>query len=88
MEQSKTIEQRIQELEKIVTVGNLLITQEKFFDSADLKRKFNFSESKLYRLRKKDAIPHTKIGGTYYYPKSFFTKALEKKITANNRHFD
>lgn len=53
---------------------------EVWLDSADIKIQFNFSDSKLYRLRKTNQIPHQKIGGTYHYPKSYFTTILLKKV--------
>lgn len=53
---------------------------EQWFDSADIKIQFNFSESKLYRLRKANKIPHEKIGGRYYYPKGYFFSILLEKI--------
>lgn len=54
--------------------------EEDWLDSADIKQRFNFSDSKLYRLRKANAIPYAKIGGRYHYPKSFFNQYLFNKI--------
>lgn len=54
--------------------------EEEWLDSADVKLRFHFSESKLYRLRKANQIPHTKIGGRYHYPKSFFNQYLMEKV--------
>ena len=55
-----------------------------WYDGADLKQLFNFSESTLIRYRKNNQIPFTKLGGRYFYPKSFFTKSLLKKM--ENKH--
>lgn len=60
-------------------------TDEEWLDSADLKLRFNFSESKLYHLRKTNQIPFIPIGGRYYYPKSYFYKALLQKIKEKER---
>lgn len=50
---------------------------EKFYDSADLKRLLNISDSTLYRLRKTNSIPFIHFGKKYFYPKSFFDKKAE-----------
>lgn len=78
---------RIQQLElKVQELINRLNTRndenltEVWLDSADIKQLFHFSDSKLYRLRKANKIPHELIGGTYVYPKSYFTKTLLQKI--------
>ena len=80
-------EKRIQQLElQVQELTNQLKStkneylNEVWLDSADIKKLFHFSDSKLYRLRKANTIPHCKIGGTYYYPKSYFTKTLLQKI--------
>ncbi|MCO6163353.1 helix-turn-helix domain-containing protein [Flavobacterium sp. NRK F7] len=82
------MKKQIDHLKKEVSYLKTLILEllptkeEEWLDSADIKQRFNFSESKLYRLRKNNAIPHTKIGGRYHYPKSFFNQYLMKKIEA------
>jgi len=53
---------------------------EEWLDSADIKQLFHLSDSKLYRLRKSNAIPSTAIGKRFYYPKSYFNVALLQKI--------
>ena len=71
---------------KVDTLMQLLVPpnpntiNEDWLDSADIKQQFHFSDSKLYRLRKANAIPHRKLGGTYVYPKYFFTKILMESI--------
>ena len=77
--QMSHLENEIQRLKQTVI-------EEVWLDSADLKQLFNFSESKLYRLRKSALIPFTAIGGRYYYPKSYFTQALMKKVKENERN--
>ena len=73
------LQRELATLKAILT--NLLQNQEEeWLDSADMKQRFNFSESKLYRLRKANKIPHTKIGGRYHYPKSFFNQYLMDKV--------
>ena len=70
---------------ELATLKTLLINllqhqEEEWVDSADIKQRFHFSESKLYRLRKANEIPHTKIGGRYHYPKRFFDDYLMDKV--------
>lgn len=43
-----------------------------YFDNADLKRRFNLSDSTLHRMRKNKEIPFFKLSGRYYYPISHF----------------
>jgi uncharacterized protein YukJ len=54
--------------------------EEEWLDSTDIKQRFHFSESKLYRLRTAKAIPFTKIGNRYYYPKTYFNRLLLQQI--------
>jgi hypothetical protein len=71
------------EVAQIKKLFKLLLNKtssEEWYDSADLKNHFHFSESKLYTLRKTNQIPYTKIGGRFYYPKRYFDAALLKKI--------
>jgi helix-turn-helix protein len=49
---------------------------EQWYDNSDLKRLFNFSDSTLYRLRKKGALPFGKLGGKICYPKSYFNRTF------------
>jgi hypothetical protein len=78
----KKINYLMQELAVLKAIVSTLLPhqEEEWLDSADIKQRFHFSESKLYRLRKTNAIPHTKIGGRYHYPKSYFNKCLLDKI--------
>lgn len=76
----KQLELQVQELFRQLKYRNDEHLHEVWLDSADIKQQFHFSDSKLYRLRKANKIPHRKIGGTYYYPKSYFTKTLLETI--------
>ena len=76
----KQLELLVQELISQLKSSNDKNLNEIWLDSADIKKLFHFSDSKLYRLRKANKIPHELIGGTYYYPKSYFTKTLLQKI--------
>jgi hypothetical protein len=49
--------------------GHLNAEAEVWIDSADVKIIFKISESTLYRLRKAQLIPCTKLNGKYVYPK-------------------
>lgn len=43
-----------------------------YYDNADLKRLFHFSDSTLHRHRKNHLLPYRKIQGKIFYPKAFF----------------
>ncbi len=47
-----------------------------YYDNADLKQLFHISDRTIYRLRCSRQIPFFKFGGKYFYPKSFFDKAI------------
>ncbi|MCU7616858.1 helix-turn-helix domain-containing protein [Chryseobacterium sp. PBS4-4] len=49
-----------------------------YYDSADVKRLLNISDSTLHRIRKSQNIPHLRIGRKIFYPKSFFNNAFKK----------
>jgi hypothetical protein len=49
-----------------------------YYDSADVKRLLNISDSTLFRIRKSHNIPYVKIGRKIFYPKSFFKNLLKK----------
>jgi hypothetical protein len=49
-----------------------------YYDSADVKRLLNISDSTLFRIRKSQKIPHIRIGRKIFYPKSFFNTTLRK----------
>jgi hypothetical protein len=42
------------------------------YDNYDAMQMLHISESTLYRLRKNNQIPFTKIGKKYFYPESYF----------------
>ena len=75
----KKIEQLKKEIDELRNsfLLNLQVNlKEELLDSAKVKQLLNISDSTLYRMRKRNEIPHKKIGGMYYYPKSFFTTAI------------
>ena len=74
------VERQLQELSQLLKFKSNDYLQEVWLDSSDIKRQFHFSDSKLYRLRKANKIPHELVGGTYVYPKSYFTQTLLQKI--------
>jgi hypothetical protein len=74
------LQKEVAEIKKILHQYKNQTPSEEWFDSADLKNHFHFSESKLYCLRKTNQIPYTKIGGRFYYPKRYFDSLLLKKI--------
>jgi len=76
----KILEEQFEELKRLFLLYISTNVKEEWLDSADVKQMFNFSDSKLYRLRKANLIPSTKIGNRCCYPKSFFTLALLEKI--------
>ena len=43
-----------------------------YYDNADMKRLFHFSDSTLYRYRKSNILPFKKIQGKFIYPKAYF----------------
>jgi len=43
-----------------------------YYDSADIKRMLNISDSTLHRIRKSEKIPYFRIGRKIFYPKSVF----------------
>lgn len=48
-----------------------------YYDSADVKKLLNISDSTLHRIRKERSIPHMKIGRKIFYPKTFFNNAFK-----------
>lgn len=52
----------------------------KWLDSADVKIRFKISDTTLWRLRKENKIPFTKMGNKFVYPESYFTKSLVNKM--------
>jgi Helix-turn-helix domain len=72
----RILEQEVAELKALLFAVLQKQDEEIWLDSADLKQLFHFSNSTLYRLRKQKIVSYTKIGGRYFYPKSFFNKLL------------
>lgn len=72
----KSLQAEIEQLKE--TIQNL--HAEQWLDSADVKTKFNISDSTLARFRKNQLIPFSLLGKKYYYPQSFFTKSLKSKL--------
>jgi hypothetical protein len=56
------------------------VLDEEWVDSADMKKLFHFSDSKLYRLRRDNLITYHKIGNRCYYPKNYIYNSLMKGI--------
>lgn len=52
----------------------------RWLDSADVKIRFKISDTTLWRLRKENKIPYSKMGNKFVYPESFFTKSLVNKM--------
>jgi predicted site-specific integrase-resolvase len=67
------LEETIKELQQ--TVSN-----EKWLDAVDVKERLKISDSTLWRYRKEEKIPYSKVGNKILYPESFFTQSLKKKI--------
>lgn len=53
-----------------------------FYDNADMKRLFNFSDKTLQRMRNNKSIPFVLIGKKAFYPVSYF-----KKLAKEHYHF-
>jgi len=66
----------------IYTVEEAL--HENWLDSYEIKKKFNISDSTLYRLRKNKEIPYSRLGRKYIYPQAYFTISLMNKISNTN----
>ncbi|MEC4048618.1 helix-turn-helix domain-containing protein [Flavobacterium sp. SUN046] len=58
--------------------------EEEWYDDQDILRMFKISPSTLYRLRKKNEIPFSKVGGKYIYPKTLIHKILLDKVFKKN----
>lgn len=54
--------------------------KKEFMDSSDVKRLFNITDSTLQRLRNKNEIPHTHLGGKCYYPIDLINKILMERV--------
>ena len=81
--QRKTLVYVLHEIEK-----QKLMVHEEWYDTADMKRVFNFSESKLASLRKKNIIPFTTEFGHPLYPKSMINQILLDPIFYNMQRRD
>ena len=68
----KLMELMIAYVKKAVAVETI------YYDNADLKKMFHISDSTLHRLRKQGVIEYIKIGGKYFYRKSFIDSAFIK----------
>jgi len=51
------LQKELEELKRLVLPLTTTKLNEEWLDSADIKQLFHFSDSKLYRLRKSNAIP-------------------------------
>src|SRR5690606_35526759 len=79
------IEQKKKELKELVKKEE---PSSEYLYGADVKLKLKISESTLRRMRKRNEIPHSKIGRTYYYPASFFTKIIKNRFKNSYSHLD
>ncbi|MBC9796791.1 helix-turn-helix domain-containing protein [Sinomicrobium weinanense] len=69
----------MESLEEIKTLISRKIPDSSgYYDSADIKQVFNLSDSTLYRMRKRKAIPCVRLGRKYYYPKKFFDRSVKR----------
>lgn len=64
--------------EILQTLKKSPVHDSQYYDSADVKRLLNISDSTLHRLRKAQNIPYVRIGKKIFYPKSFFNNAFKK----------
>ena len=65
--------------------------EEELLTSNEMCAYIKCSQSTLRRLRKEGIIPCSKIGRTYYYPKSYFTQEFLKsilKVQDDSKRFD
>ena len=83
--QVRVLQQEVASIKELLRSLLLQQEEEQWLDSSDIKMVFHFSDSKLYRLRKDKAIPFTKIGGRYHYPKSYFNNLLIEKVRENEK---
>lgn len=58
---------------------------EEWLDSFDIQALFKISVSTLYRMRKANQIPYTRLKGKCVYPKNFFYNSLLKKAIETMR---
>ena len=49
-----------------------------FYDNADMKRLFNFSDKTLQRMRSNKSIPFVRIGKKYFYPVQYFKNLADQ----------
>lgn len=71
---------RIYELEETVRKLQQPQVKEKWLDAFEVKKRFNISDSTLWRYRKNNKIPYTTLGNKVLYPESFFSKSLKEKM--------
>ena len=76
----ETIQTDLEILRGLVQLMMQKQTDEEWLDSAEIKIRFHFSESKLYRLRKEKKLPFVKFGGRYHYPKTALNEYLYGKL--------
>lgn len=82
--EKEILQMRVSEMEETIKKLQQPIIPEKWLDGADVKMRFNISDSTLARHRKNNTIPYSKLGKKYIYPESFFTQSLKKKMV--NQH--
>ena len=78
------LQTQVEALTKVVLDLKEQANNDIWYDSADVMKLYNISDSTLARFRKNNTIPFTKLGGRYLYPKSYFSKSLMQKM--ENKH--
>ncbi len=78
------LQTQVEALTKVVLDLKEQANNDIWYDSADVMKLYNISDSTLARFRKNSTIPFTKFGGRYLYPKSYFSKSLMQKM--ENKH--
>lgn len=74
------LQSRVSELEETIKELQQTVSNEKWLDAVDVKERLKISDSTLWRYRKEEKIPYSKVGNKILYPESFFTQSLKKKI--------
>ena len=57
---------------------NKSLSEPLFYDNADMKRLFNFSDKTLQRMRSNKSIPFVRIGKKYFYPVQYFKNLADQ----------
>lgn len=79
---NQALEEAGEDLRELLRIFSELLAQLKkskqeespYYDSADVKRILNISDSTLHRIRKSKKIPYFRIGRKIFYPKWAFNE--------------